>query len=217
MRRNNWFRAFPPVFDLLQKVKQSRKQPDITRQAILRAAGEGFALHGYAATGIGGIAERSGLTRGALFHHFDDKRGLAVAWVREALAPDMREVLASTERVSSFVEWKAACLEMLRAIDVQHPVAQLTLLGSEWSGDDVLCAEAAGVLEQWLQHVADALGRGQSEGWIHRSIQPQDEALLLVSHYCGMSVVLRTGERASVLRSGERALGAYLETLRGGV
>jgi AcrR family transcriptional regulator len=198
-------------------VSQRRKQPEITRQAILRAAGEGFALEGYAATGIGGIAERSGLTRGALFHHFEDKRGLAIAWIREVLAPDVEaRCLSGLEKAGSFADWKQTCLGILSELGVRHPVAQLTLLGSEWSGDEVLRSEIAVVVEKWKSGIARVLERGQSEGWVHRSIQAADESVVLVSQYCGMSVLLRVGDPASVLRGAERAMGSYLETLRGG-
>lgn len=196
---------------------QRKKQPDITRQAILRAAGEGFAREGYAATGIGGIAERSGLTRGALFHHFEDKRGLAVAWVREVLAQELADACGIlSDHVASFADWKQACLGMLRDLNMLHPVAQLTLIGSECSEDEVLRVEVAAVVDQWVGLLSSALERGQSAGWIHRSIQPADEAVLLASQYCGMSMLLRCGDSARMMRSAERALGAYLETMRGG-
>jgi AcrR family transcriptional regulator len=198
-------------------VSQRRKQPELTRQAILRAAGEGFALEGYSATGIGGIAERSGLTKGALFHHFEDKRGLAVVWIREVLAPDLEgKCLSMLEAVRSFPAWKQACLDVLRGLDIRHPVSLLTLLGSEWSSDEVLRTEIAAVADMWKAGVTRVMERGQSEGWIHRSIQPADEAVLLVAQYCGMSVLLRMGDSASALRSAERAMGSYLETQRGG-
>ena len=72
-------------------MKPRKKQPAITRQAILAAAGGEFSRGGYAATGIGAIVAVSGLTRGALFHHFPDKRALALAWIAESLAEGMRQ------------------------------------------------------------------------------------------------------------------------------
>ena len=47
-----------------------------TRDALVQAALELFAERGYAAVGTEEIVARARLTRGALYHHFEDKRDL---------------------------------------------------------------------------------------------------------------------------------------------
>jgi AcrR family transcriptional regulator len=47
-----------------------------TRSALLRVGRELFAERGYAAVGTEEIVARAGVTRGALYHHFADKRDL---------------------------------------------------------------------------------------------------------------------------------------------
>jgi len=47
-----------------------------TRDALLRAAKELFAERGYAGAGRELVAERAGVTRGALYHHFPNKETL---------------------------------------------------------------------------------------------------------------------------------------------
>ena len=54
-----------------------------TRHALLGAARTLFAEKGFAATGREEIAERAGVTRGALYHHFSSKTEVAAAVVEE--------------------------------------------------------------------------------------------------------------------------------------
>lgn len=54
-----------------------------TRAALVRAARELFADQGFAATSRDQIAARAGVTRGALYHHFESKTAVAAAVVSE--------------------------------------------------------------------------------------------------------------------------------------
>ena len=54
-----------------------------TRVALLNAARALFAEKGFAATSRDEIAARAGVTRGALYHHFESKTALALAVVAE--------------------------------------------------------------------------------------------------------------------------------------
>jgi AcrR family transcriptional regulator len=49
---------------------------EATRQALLAAGREIFAREGYQAAGIEGISRSARVTRGAFYHHFEDKRAL---------------------------------------------------------------------------------------------------------------------------------------------
>ena len=50
---------------------------EVTRRKILDAAIDVFGEVGYAAAAWGTIIERTGMTKGALYHHFDSKESLA--------------------------------------------------------------------------------------------------------------------------------------------
>src|SRR5579875_1575903 len=56
---------------------------EATRRKILDAAIDVFSEVGYAAASWGTIIERTGMTKGALYHHFDSKESLASAIIEE--------------------------------------------------------------------------------------------------------------------------------------
>ncbi|TWT14897.1 TetR/AcrR family transcriptional regulator [Reyranella sp. CPCC 100927] len=58
--------------------ERSRREEysEATRLALLQAAKTLFASQGYQATGIEAVAQAARVTRGALYHHFDDKKAL---------------------------------------------------------------------------------------------------------------------------------------------
>ena len=62
-------------------VPQARSEA--TRQKILNAAIDLFSEVGYSAAGLGEIIERVGMTKGALYHHFDSKEALATAIIEQ--------------------------------------------------------------------------------------------------------------------------------------
>src|ERR687890_1434680 len=70
-----------------------------TRRALLGAARELFAEGGYHATAAGEVVGRAGLTRGAMYHHFEDKRDLFRAVVEEVEVEVDEVVFAEARRV----------------------------------------------------------------------------------------------------------------------
>jgi AcrR family transcriptional regulator len=197
-------------------MKPRGKQPEKTRRAILDAAGAEFSQHGYAGSGLGAIVERAELTKGALFHHFSDKRAMAVAWIDDVLAADIEQrwvaplvEMGSLDGLRTFL--RARCLEM-RPGDAAP--ALVALAAETAQSDDALAAALRRVFARWRAALTDLLERGKQEGWIHRSIQPSPEAAFLVSAIAGFTVTIRAGEEESLRRSGADALMGYLDTLR---
>src|SRR5829696_811294 len=69
-----------------------------TRAAVLRAARELFAERGYADVGTNEVVERAGATRGALYHHFEDKRALFRAVYEELEQEVAEQIVAAVAR-----------------------------------------------------------------------------------------------------------------------
>ncbi len=74
---------------------RSRKaeQTEATRSALMAVARELFAQRGYAGVGTEEIVQRARVTRGALYHHFRDKKDLFRA-VHEQLEGELAQAIA---------------------------------------------------------------------------------------------------------------------------
>ena len=174
-------------------MKPRRKQPDVTRRAILEAAGGEFSRHGYSGTGVDAIVSRAELTKGALFHHFPDKRSLAVAWVGDMLDPEIDERwvsplagIGSLGAMQSF--FRARCMEL----DAGDATSALVAMAAGTSvTDEILAAAFERVFAKWRDAIAAMLERGKRDGWIHRSIRPEAEAVFVVSAVAGFCATNR--------------------------
>lgn len=89
-----------------------------TRAQLLRAARRLFVEKGYAETGTPEIVEAAGVTRGALYHHFADKRALFAALVAEeakAVSATIEAKAAASEPVEGLLRGSRAYLEAMAA------------------------------------------------------------------------------------------------------
>jgi AcrR family transcriptional regulator len=72
----------------------SPRDPDHTRSRLLAVARELFAERGYGDVGTEEIVRRAEVTRGALYHHFADKRALFRA-VHEGIEAELAEAIGA--------------------------------------------------------------------------------------------------------------------------
>ena len=88
---------------------------DQTRQALLDVARDIFTAEGYQLAGIEAIAQAARVTRGAFYHHFEDKRALFEALVislQQAAADHIRRTaLAEPDASARVMAGAAAFLE----------------------------------------------------------------------------------------------------------
>lgn len=77
-----------------------RYNTEITRNELVAAARAHFAEHGYAAARTEEIAGETGLTRGALYHHFGNKKSLFQA-VLESLQTELTAEVVERARTVS--------------------------------------------------------------------------------------------------------------------
>lgn len=77
-------------------VKRGSKaaQSELTRAKLVKVARRLFAKRGYSAVGTEEIVKKAGVTRGALYHQFEDKRGLFGAVLEQVEAEVTQRILS---------------------------------------------------------------------------------------------------------------------------
>jgi AcrR family transcriptional regulator len=176
-----------------------------TRAALLRVGREPFSERGYAAVGTEEIVARAGVTRGALYHHFADKRDLFRA-VHEDLERELVEAIAAEMAgledpfelllagVRSFLD---ACTEpaIIRIALVDAP----TVLGwAEWREIDE--RYGLGLVIAGLENAmrAGVLARQDVRPLAHLVLGAFGEAALLIGNAADPATARRTVEPALV-------------------
>jgi AcrR family transcriptional regulator len=103
---------------------------EATRRKILDAAIDVFTEVGYAAAGWNTIIDRTGMTKGALYHHFDSKESLASSIIDEgsaAILDSFRNVCGSSSpALENMIHGTFMMANVLSSDKVARAAAQLT-------------------------------------------------------------------------------------------
>ena len=160
---------------------------ETTRRKILDAAIEVFGEVGYAAAGWGAIIERTGMTKGALYHHFDSKESLASDILKEGsitlLAAFQNVSGPSSPGLENLLHGAFTIVEVLNSDKTARTAEQLA---SALSG---LNEAAANFYAALAAKIADEARRAISEGDLRKDVDPEVFAEFLVGAMFGTRLV----------------------------
>lgn len=196
-----------------------KRDPQATRQRLLRAAFREFHQKGYGGADLDQILRRAGVTKGALYYHFQSKKGLGYAVIEEVLQDwivdrwlrplvDQSDLLGAVGRLAKWGEQAATPEGMAMGCPLQT-------LSHELAGaDEGFRQRLASVYELWRQGMADLLIKGQARGVVRVDVDALGSATFIVAAWQGAIGVSKPYQSPEILRSCRQGLGVYLETLR---
>ena len=198
--------------------ENNTRQPDQTRDALLRAAFCEIHRNGFQGAGIAQILDSAGLTKGALYHYFPTKQLLGLAVIDEVIAPRIEQLVLEPLRNSTAP--MQTLLDILLNIGDQVGEDAILLgcplnnLMQEMSPlDEMFRQRLDTVLTQWRATLEAALLGGQRQGIVRLDIDCAAAALFVLSAWEGCMGVAKTMQSVALFKTCMHQLHAYVRSL----
>lgn len=196
----------------------ARRDPEKTRAALLSAAAEEIYRSGFQSASMDDILRSAGVTKGALYHHFQNKLDLGYAVLDEVIA----------ERV--YDTWVRPLREHEDPIDALHEVIEravrdgqellhngcpLNNLAQEMASvDDGFQERISCICDRWQGELSNALASGQARGLVRPDLDPAGIATFLVATVQGSIGLAKSCQCGDTFDRSRTEVLRYLETLR---
>ncbi|MCI0385807.1 ScbR family autoregulator-binding transcription factor [Streptomyces sp. CNQ085] len=173
-----------------------------SRRSILKAAAQVFDERGYEAASTTEILTRTGLTRGALYHHFPSKEALAAALVAaqsEALVPPDQPV-----KLQATIDLTMEFAHRLQHDSILRASVRLVLERTSFS------CPAQTPYDQASAAILGLLSQAEQQGELLPGVDIHEAASVIVGAFTGLQVVSQVYSNRQDLPERISALWRYL-------
>jgi AcrR family transcriptional regulator len=197
-----------------------RRDAETTREALLEAAFNEMYMNGFRAASLDAILAETGLTKGALYHHFGSKQGLGYAVVEERVKPLVRERYLQTFRavadpIEGLQRMGSRMQQELEKDGILLMGCPVNNLVTEMSGvDEGFRHRLAEILDEWKATIAEGLRRGQAGGLVREDVDPVATATFYVASYQGACGFAKNAHDIAPFIACRAGLDEHLESLR---
>jgi TetR/AcrR family acrAB operon transcriptional repressor len=162
--------------------RRTKEEAAATRDRILDTAEQLFAEHGVSRTTLQHIATAAGVTRGAIYWHFDDKVALFNAMIERAVSP-LEAALARMDTDDPLRDLREHMLGALRVTvedERVRRVFEIAALKMEFVGE----LKAARIrrhesLLNWMARAEERVGAAVAQGAVRDGIEPHAASLAM--------------------------------------
>ncbi|MER5500868.1 MULTISPECIES: ScbR family autoregulator-binding transcription factor [unclassified Streptomyces] len=152
-----------------------------TRQTILSAAAKVFELHGYQAATITEILAEAGVTKGALYFHFQSKEELA-----QGVLSEQDQRLAVPDRACKTQEVVDVIMLHAHRLQTDPMVRAGVRLSLDQQAQDL---DRSAPFLNWGQVMRELLEKAQAQGELLPHIVPHETSDVLVGSFAGVQAM----------------------------
>lgn len=195
------------------------RQADVTRTELLAAAFDEIWSQGFRSASLDRILARTGVTKGALYHHFPNKASLGCAVIDEVIKPQSEKDWALLNNpdlhpIDTMLGWIDQTIDKkdTNELALGCPVNNLV---QEMSGiDEEFRSRLNAIQVAWREALAKALTDGQTRGQVRPDVDAFQAATFLVASYGGCMSLAKSSQSKSLFAGCMAGMADYVRSLR---
>lgn len=202
-----------------ENIARIERNPEATRKRILEAAFMEIYRKGFQGMRLDDVLTSTELTKGALYHHFPNKRALGYAVVDEVILPIMDEMwLEPLKKAPDPMQGVIDVVEQLPEMKPPEMIeygCPLNNLAQEMSPlDEGFRQRLDYVFRLWHDVTEEALERARHQGTLKESVNCDETATFIMAALEGCIGIAKNAQSIERLRSCNRGLVDYLQSLK---
>ncbi len=201
--------------------RRTKEDAAATRDSIVDAAEKLFVERGVSRTTLQHIATEAGVSRGAIYWHFDDKGTLFNAMMERATLPFERALNALGESdddnvLVDLLEFILQIFKITESDSQARRVLEIASLKIEFVEEmDVVRIRRSQNQAHWMAHVVERIKLGQATGQIRKDAQP---TVLALGLWVTVDGLIRNWmfdpSSFSLLKMGQKLIGTWLDGIQ---
>lgn len=201
-------------------VPRTARNADATRARILEAAFREIYHKGYQGMRLDDVLRQTGLTKGALYHHFPNKLTLGYAVVEEVIAGAMAGIWVeslhdSRDPLGDIIRLVTDLARGQGPFDAVTQGCPLNNLAQEMSPlDEGFRSRIDRVFQAWSGCLVEALERGKALGAVRQGLDSERTATFVIAAVEGCIGMAKNAQSLERLQVCTGSLVEYLESLR---
>jgi len=205
----------------IEGVARIERNPDQTRQRILRSAFMEMYRNGFQGMRLDEVIAATELTKGALYHHFPNKRALGYAVVDEVIIPTVEAVwLQPLKNSAEPLQGLISVIEQMPDNEHKPPEmirngCPLNNLAQEMSPlDEGFRQRLDYAFRVWHDVIQETLERAQQKGHIRANVNCDETATFIMAALEGCIGLAKNAQSMERLRVCNRGLIQYIQSLQ---
>ena len=197
-------------------MRRTKEAAEQTKLTLLDAALRVFSRDGYAAARLADIAAEAEVTRGAIYHHFENKADLYVALLKRAEAEQQTVMQAAIEKGGSIADVTRRIMASSFEALAERPTFRNVMSLSMFKVAD--SDELSGVIEKrqeeavtLIEGIAGMMAQGVAAGDFRADLDPRTAARAFIAYQQGVMRLWLANPRAFAIDEEAEALaGVYM-------